>query len=396
MDSTVQGADSGAPGSDSGLREATPSRKAAGPCPVGMVLIATYCIDPWEAYVVELDDAGAEPPHSPYDVVDGLTVRAKTAGGVVPRQGYISQVQATHACANAGKRLCTVDEFHLACEGPSSTNWYPYGGETHIPGYCNEGKGSMMPILFGNNAANWTYADFNDPRLNQIDGGLAPTASYPHCESPYGIFDCVGNLHEWGSDAPDANGHGRFRGGFYGDAEINGHGCLYVTSAHELELPRLLDGLPLLRGPAGTSRPKEWPQRRPSSDRARRGRRSPRSRCGARASARAAAHRAAPCGGTPGRRGRATRTTGRSSGRGRPGGGRGRRERRSPRSRTSSRCAAGGSATKSGSPVSTVSWAITSIPTGDRSTALLPTSRKSRSRTTWQSTRMARRMTRRC
>jgi hypothetical protein len=21
----------------------------------------------------------------------------------------------------------------------------------------------------------------------------------PHCESPWGIFDCVGNLHEWGS-----------------------------------------------------------------------------------------------------------------------------------------------------------------------------------------------------
>ncbi|HEX7604025.1 MAG TPA: hypothetical protein VF316_20550, partial [Polyangiaceae bacterium] len=46
--------------------------------------------------------------------------------------------------------------------------------------------------------------------------------------------DCVGNLHEWGADPPDVNGHGRFRGGFYGDAEFNGHGCLYVTSAHEV------------------------------------------------------------------------------------------------------------------------------------------------------------------
>ena len=233
VDSTIPGADSGGPGSDSGTTGADAQADAApsGPCPVGMVLITTYCIDQWEAHVVELDDAGAEVTHSPYDVVDGLDVRAKTAGSVVP-QGYISQVQATQACANAGKRLCTVDEFHLACEGPNSTNWYPYGGETHIPGYCNEGKGSEMPILFGNNAANWTYADFNDPRLNQIDGGLAPTASYPHCQSPYGIYDCVGNLHEWGSDPSDVNGHGRFRGGFYGDAEINGHGCLYVTSAH--------------------------------------------------------------------------------------------------------------------------------------------------------------------
>jgi sulfatase modifying factor 1 len=199
----------------------------------GMVVIDDYCIDRWEAYVVELDAQGNESPHSPYDVVDGLTVRAKTAPNVVP-QGYISQVQATAACNAAGKRLCSADEFHLACEGPDSTNWYPYGGETHIPGYCNEGKGSMLPVYYGSNSANWTYADFNDPRLDQIDGGLAPTATYPHCESPFGLFDCVGNLHEWGSDPADSSGHGRFRGGFYGDAEINGHGCLYVTSAHEL------------------------------------------------------------------------------------------------------------------------------------------------------------------
>ena len=141
-------------------------------------------------------------------------------------------------------------------------NWYPYGGETHIPGYCNEGKGSMMPVYYGTDSSQWTYADFNDPRLNQIDGGLAPTASYPHCESPCGIYDCVGNLHEWGSDPADANGHGRFRGGFYGDAEINGHGCLYVTSAHELELPRLLDRLPLLRRPGAAARAVGEPRRR--------------------------------------------------------------------------------------------------------------------------------------
>ena len=51
--------------------------------------------------------------------------------------------------------------------------------------------------------------------------------------SPGGVYDCFGNFHEWGDDAAEANGHGRFRGGFYGDAEINGHGCKYVTSAHE-------------------------------------------------------------------------------------------------------------------------------------------------------------------
>ncbi len=205
----------------------------AGPCPPAMVQVETFCVDTWEAYVVQVDDAGVEHPHSPYEVVDGLTVRAKTAGAVVP-QGYISQLQAAAACKNAGKRLCSGAEFREACAGPDAGNYYPYGGQTDIPGYCNEGKGSMMPLLFGANPSSWTYADFNDPRLNQIDGGLAPTGSFPHCESPAGVFDCMGNLHEWGSDPADSNGHGRFRGGYYGDAELNGPGCLYVTSAHEL------------------------------------------------------------------------------------------------------------------------------------------------------------------
>jgi formylglycine-generating enzyme required for sulfatase activity len=234
------GADLGVPVEDAGgvpdggdLGASDLSNADFGGCPAEMVRIAGFCVDRFEAYTVELDSQGAEIPHSPFQVINGATVRAKNAAGQYP-QGYISQVEATMACTNAGKRLCSAGEFAQACRGASATNYYPYGGQTRIKGYCNEGKGSSMPLFFGTNPQNWTYADFNDPRLNQWDGGLAPSGSYPHCVSPYGVYDCVGNLHEWGSDAADANGHGRFRGGFYGDAEINGHGCLYVTSAHEL------------------------------------------------------------------------------------------------------------------------------------------------------------------
>jgi formylglycine-generating enzyme required for sulfatase activity len=199
-----------------------------------MVRVLSFCVDQYEAYVVEVDGTGNEQPHSPYDVIGDASVRAKTARGVAP-QGYISQIEATAACNAAGKRLCTATEFSTFCRGgPDAGAYYPYGGTTDIPGYCNEGKGSSMPRFFGNNPNNWTYADFNDPRLNQWDGGLAYTGGYPHCVSPFGVYDCMGNLHEWGADPPDVNGHGRFRGGFYGDAELNGPGCLYVTSAHEI------------------------------------------------------------------------------------------------------------------------------------------------------------------
>jgi formylglycine-generating enzyme len=191
-----------------------------------------FCMDRYEASVVEVGADGKERPHSPYQGVEGLTVRATSKKGVYP-QGYISQIQSAAACANAGKRLCSGEEFETACSGGDpKTNFYPYGGQVRVPGNCNEGKGSAMVRYFGADPGHWTYAGFNDPRLNQMAGGLAPTGSYEKCVSPYGIHDCVGNLHEWGSDPVDERGTGRFRGGFYGDAENNGHGCQYVTHAH--------------------------------------------------------------------------------------------------------------------------------------------------------------------
>jgi sulfatase modifying factor 1 len=211
---------------------AAPASTARPRCPDAMASPGEFCIDRWEDYVVELDAHGDEHPHSPFEPVEGLVVRAKTAPATIP-QGYISSVQALQACKNAGKRLCNETEFRAACRGPDPHDWYPYGGQKRMPGYCNDGKGSMVSVLHGNDPSRWSFAAFNDPRLNQLPGGLAPTGSYPRCKSPSGVWDCVGNLHEWGGDPPDAKGHGRFRGGFYGDAELNGPGCLYVTSAHE-------------------------------------------------------------------------------------------------------------------------------------------------------------------
>lgn len=239
---SARGSDAEAPAEDG---EAASGDAAAeggvreGPCPPEMAHINAFCIDRWEAHVVAVDDAGVESPHSPYETLDGRVVRAKSAPDVVP-QGYISQIEAAAACARAGKRLCAPAEFSLACSGVSREAAldggpiYPYGGRTRRPGACNEGKGSAVARFFGNDPTKWTYANFNDPILNQWDGGLARTGAHAGCRSVHGVYDCVGNLHEWGDDEADALGRGRFRGGFYGDAERNGKGCLYVTSAHEL------------------------------------------------------------------------------------------------------------------------------------------------------------------
>jgi formylglycine-generating enzyme required for sulfatase activity len=207
--------------------------QTSGPCPPEMAHVDSFCVDRWEAFVVAIDAAGRETPHSPYVPIEGMRVRAHSAPNVVP-QGYASMHDAARACTEAGKRLCHAAEFVRACRGPDPGAWYPYGGRLRQRGICNEGKGSKVAFMFGADPNRWTYAQFNDARLNQIADGLAPTGAHPQCVSPDGVFDMVGNLHEWVDEAPDRNNHGRFLGGSYGEAEINGPGCLYVTSAHEL------------------------------------------------------------------------------------------------------------------------------------------------------------------
>lgn len=202
-------------------------------CPLEMAILGTFCMDRFEAYVVELDSEGGEHEHSPFLRVDGLRVRAKVAPKHVP-QGYVSQVESTNACREAGKRLCSKSEFARACRGVDGQRYYPYGGTSKKQGVCNEGKGSTVARLFGSDASAWTYDNFNDPRLNQLSNTLAASGDYAGCVTDEAVYDLVGSLHEWGDDAADSKGHGRFRGGFYGDAEVNGHGCLYETSAHEL------------------------------------------------------------------------------------------------------------------------------------------------------------------
>jgi formylglycine-generating enzyme required for sulfatase activity len=213
-----------------GARSPSPNPRPAGSCSPEQVRIESFCIDRYEDYVVELDDNGRERPHSPYEVVGTQRIRAKVAEGVVP-QAYISQVQARAACVEAGKRLCKPQEYMRACRGPNKQDAYPYGGLKRRPGACNEGKGSFIAKAYGQDFSKRTYEEFNDPKLDQMPGGLAPTGAFPRCASPEGVYDLVGNLHEWVEE--EVKGHGRFRGGWYGDAENNGPGCLYVTSAHE-------------------------------------------------------------------------------------------------------------------------------------------------------------------
>ncbi len=228
-DATVDRADATVDRTDASMdapMDRPDSAMDAGTCPPEMVLVAgRVCVDRWEATLEEIDMDGGVRPWSPYYNPGTRRVRAVSVGGVVP-QGYIAGSQAQTACTNAGKRLCALDEWLAACRGPMNRT-YPYGN-TYVPRRCNEGR-TPHPVVeyFGTSVGVFTSENMNNPGINMLPNSLAPTGMFWDCVSPWGIYDMVGNLHEWINDPA-----GTFKGGFYVDAEINGHGCLYTTTAH--------------------------------------------------------------------------------------------------------------------------------------------------------------------
>jgi len=136
------------------------------------------------------------------DVAAGTTeARACSSPDVLP-WASVSQSAAADACAAAGKRLCTGDEWQAACEA-SAGNAYPYG-DTYAAKSCNGADNDTSPGL-------------------PVTTALAATGSLTTCESDEGVFDLSGNLKEWTSDT----------GGSAGGSTI------YVTRGGSHESPRL-------------------------------------------------------------------------------------------------------------------------------------------------------------
>ncbi len=196
-----------------------------GGCPAGMLPVAGFCVDRYEASLLVVEDDGSTRPHSPYFNPGDLRVRAVSLRGAVP-QGYIDGRRAAEACLEAGKRLCTDTEWLRACRGPDDLV-FPYGA-TRDPGECNDARSRHPAVEYFGSSEPWVFGMIQHPCLNQLEDGLEPTGDHPGCESAEGPFDMMGNLHEWTADPA-----GTFRGGFYVDTERNGPGCLYRTTAHD-------------------------------------------------------------------------------------------------------------------------------------------------------------------
>lgn len=131
----------------------------------------TFCIDRFEA---SLDGGELGNAHQGYDDADTLldgstTAKAEVALGVPPATG-VSWYQAKAACLNAGKRLCTQQEWERACRGAAAKT-YPYGNEFQ-EGTCNG-------------------------FFNYAEEQPSPTGSLKTCGSDFHVYDMSGNVSEW-------------------------------------------------------------------------------------------------------------------------------------------------------------------------------------------------------
>jgi len=167
-----------------------------------------------------------EPPA--YQVEEAFDIRATSERGVTPN-GYLNLERATRACKNAGKRLCTRDEWVLACRGERARK-FPYG-DAYVAGRCNVFREAHPAVLLHGDAS----INHLDPRLNLTqDHGrplLRRTGETSECRSEWGsdaVYDMVGNLDEWVDDP-----EGTFVGGFF--ARATKEGCDAAIQSHPAE-----------------------------------------------------------------------------------------------------------------------------------------------------------------
>ena len=210
--------------------QAPPARPGA-KCRPEMALVADrVCVDRYEASLVEVLPGGVLKAQSPYlEPVAGHVYIARSVPDVVP-QAHINGPQALAACRAAKKRLCEPVEWRAACGG-SQGYAYPYGKD-RVAGACNDSGKPSVAIIHSSQKGKrgWGNTELNDPRLNQYPNTLAPAGSSYACVNDYGLWDMVGNLHEWTADP-----NGTFQGGYYLDTSQHGEGCAYRTIAHDFD-----------------------------------------------------------------------------------------------------------------------------------------------------------------
>jgi hypothetical protein len=152
--------------------------------------------------------------------VDQFEAPNKRGARPLTMQSFLS---AEKWCGKRGKRLCSEQEWELACEGPQHLP-LAYGWSVNVK-LCNSGK-------------QWKQVDFSAFDKSREDGLKeaerlwqgTPSGRYKTCVSAFGLYDMIGNLEEWVTTRPSRDQPGALMGGFWSKPWT---GCRGTNDAHQ-------------------------------------------------------------------------------------------------------------------------------------------------------------------
>ncbi len=217
-----------------------------GPCPLDMTFISTetggFCIDKYESS--PSDTCPTKEVGSQVDTRDNLDLKEcspVSRPGAVPWR-FISQSQAVNACAKAGKRLPTSEEWYLASLGTPdregnwgnndcqvNSNWETQPGLTGRGLDCVSSAGAYDMV---GNVWEWVMGEINEGLYN---GKALPEQGYVAASDIFGMTVAT-------TERPDANYNedyfwiknsgvrGIARGGYWDNGADAGLYSMYLVS----------------------------------------------------------------------------------------------------------------------------------------------------------------------
>ncbi|WP_437530083.1 SUMF1/EgtB/PvdO family nonheme iron enzyme [Sorangium sp. So ce726] len=139
---------------------------------------------------------------------------------------WASPTQAAAVCSLQGKRLCTEDEWSLACRGD------PEGGKPRTYAYGDELDLAVCHTQTPHREIDGKPCDGDTARsaYQTCATDTEPAGSYPACRSRFGVFDQHGNVAEI------MTRRDRDDGKLY--SQLKGSAWFYVEVAREHDAPR--------------------------------------------------------------------------------------------------------------------------------------------------------------
>lgn len=136
---------------------------------------------------------------------------------------FVTPSQANRVCRAQGKRLCTQDEWNLACRGD------PNGGPDRVYAYGND-----LDLTICNTNKSRAHGPFCDVSTasklwSTCATDTEPSGAYPRCRSRFGVFDQHGNVAEIMTRFEPADGEVK--------SQLKGSAFFYVDVAKKPDDP---------------------------------------------------------------------------------------------------------------------------------------------------------------